>query len=210
MANTLLSPAIQPALAVVDGIPTVSSVDVARHFGKRHNDVLKAIKNLCDQLPPDYLRNFAQVIREYSNGKGGTQTGPTYNLTRDGFTLLAMGLTGEKALAFKLVYIDAFNQLEQAYLQRLQDDAQKAIEARDNQLFIKTAKWKEELAHRTAGETLIRKIRSEPDPLLRRHHFNTLASLYRRLGDEPPTYVDLVAPPAAIRMADDGMEGGAA
>ena len=33
-------------------------------------------------------------------------------MNRDGFTLLAMGFTGEKALKFKLDYIAAFNQME--------------------------------------------------------------------------------------------------
>jgi phage regulator Rha-like protein len=37
---------------------------------------------------------------------------PAYRLTRDGFTLLAMGFTGKRALQFKLAYIDAFNKME--------------------------------------------------------------------------------------------------
>ncbi len=34
-------------------------------------------------------------------------------MNRDGFTILAMGFTGKKALQFKLKYIDAFNQMEE-------------------------------------------------------------------------------------------------
>ena len=34
-------------------------------------------------------------------------------MNRDGFTLLAMGFTGQKALKFKLKYIEAFNQMEE-------------------------------------------------------------------------------------------------
>ena len=41
------------------------------------------------------------------------QTYPMYYLNRDGFTLLAMGFTGKKALQFKLQYIDAFNRMEE-------------------------------------------------------------------------------------------------
>lgn len=33
-------------------------------------------------------------------------------MNRDGFTLLAMGFTGDKALKFKLDYIAAFNKME--------------------------------------------------------------------------------------------------
>ena len=35
-------------------------------------------------------------------------------MTRDGFSLLAMGWTGAKALAFKVTYIDRFNAMEAA------------------------------------------------------------------------------------------------
>ena len=35
-----------------------------------------------------------------------------YYMNRDGFSLLAMGFTGKKALDFKLQYIQAFNQME--------------------------------------------------------------------------------------------------
>lgn len=36
-----------------------------------------------------------------------------YIINRDGFTLLAMGFTGKKALQFKIDYINAFNQMEE-------------------------------------------------------------------------------------------------
>ena len=39
---------------------------------------------------------------------------PMYVMNRDGFTLLAMGFTGKKALQFKLDYIKAFNKMEKA------------------------------------------------------------------------------------------------
>jgi len=35
-----------------------------------------------------------------------------YEMDRDGFSLLAMGFTGEKALKWKLDYIKAFNAME--------------------------------------------------------------------------------------------------
>jgi len=35
------------------------------------------------------------------------------NMTRDGFTLLAMGFTGYKALKFKVAYIQRFNEMEE-------------------------------------------------------------------------------------------------
>jgi Rha family phage regulatory protein len=38
---------------------------------------------------------------------------PRYLLTRDGFTMLVMGYTGSKAMHFKELYIQRFNEMEQ-------------------------------------------------------------------------------------------------
>lgn len=44
---------------------------------------------------------------------GNRKSYKCYELTRDGFCLLVMGFTGQKALEWKLKYIEAFNQMEQ-------------------------------------------------------------------------------------------------
>lgn len=103
-----------PAITIIDGVPTTLSTDLARHFGKRHDDILRSIRNLLPQLDTDHARNFAEMVIEVEIGSGATRKDPAYRLTRDGFTLLAMGFTGKKALAFKLAYIDAFNRMEAA------------------------------------------------------------------------------------------------
>ena len=107
-----LTGAPAPVLAVVDGIPTTTSVDVARHFGKRHDNVIRDIRNLLPQLPDGGVLNFEEVSTEYQNGMGGTQSAPAYRLTRDGFTLLAMGFTGKESMRWKLAYISTFNAME--------------------------------------------------------------------------------------------------
>jgi len=112
MAQLATIGAPAPVLAVVNGVPTTTSTDVARYFGKQHQDVLRAIDNLRAQLPPEPLRNFAEG--SYTLPATGDQQHKLYRLTRDGFTLLAMGFTGKRALQFKLAYIDAFNRMEQA------------------------------------------------------------------------------------------------
>ena len=112
---------ISPAVAIVNGKPTTLSTDLARHFGKRHDDVLRSIRNLLPQLNSEHARNFAEMLIEVEIGGGATRKDPAYRLTRDGFTLLTMGFTGKKALAFKLAYIDAFNRMEAKLLQPAQD-----------------------------------------------------------------------------------------
>jgi len=87
-----------------------TSLDVAEKFGKRHNDVVRAIKNL--ELPDDFqLRNFAYLTRKIP---GGTQE--YYIISRDGFSLLAMGFTGKEAIQWKIKYIEAFNQMEKTII----------------------------------------------------------------------------------------------
>jgi Rha family phage regulatory protein len=94
----------------------VSSLRVAEHFDKEHYNVLRDIKALLADLPEEHRLNFEGV--EYLDAKGERR--PAYNLTRDGFTLLAMGFTGKRALAWKVRYIDAFNLME-AELLRLRE-----------------------------------------------------------------------------------------
>lgn len=90
------------------GKALTTSRKVAEKFGKRHADLLRAIQEM--ELPDNYLeRNFALV--EYFDLKGEKR--PEYIISRDGFTLLAMGFTGKKAMQFKIDYLEAFNRMEQ-------------------------------------------------------------------------------------------------
>lgn len=84
-----------------------SSVQVAKTFGKNHRDVLRAIDNL--EIGSAKLRS--QMFAEGTYSNRGKEYRMSY-MNRDGFTLLAMGFTGNRALEFKLKYISAFNQME--------------------------------------------------------------------------------------------------
>jgi Rha family phage regulatory protein len=93
------------------GKGTTTSLLVAAKFGKRHNSVLRAIKNLeCSASFTE--RNFAPSKYEDSTGR----TLPMYFITRDGFTFLAMGFTGKEASEWKEKFIDAFNRMERIIL----------------------------------------------------------------------------------------------
>ena len=108
MQFTQITPSV-PSLEVVNGHPTTLSTHVAEFFGKLHKDVLKAVRNLTESVPELNGRNFAPV--EIKDAKG--QMRPAYRMDRKGFVLLAMGFTGEKALQFKIAYIDAFDRMEE-------------------------------------------------------------------------------------------------
>lgn len=110
---------------------TVSSVQVAEDFGKQHKDVLKSIDNLLKETS---AKNFANLFIEstYADKYGRQQK--SYEMTRDGFSLLVMGFTGSKALEWKLKYIQAFNAMEQELRQhkpiQTAEDKTKALEVK--------------------------------------------------------------------------------
>ena len=90
---------------------TCSSLDIACHFEKRHDNVTRAIANL---EIPEYFRalNFEETQQQIEMPTGGFRAEKYYEITRDGFALLCMGFTGKKAAAWKVAYINAFNQME--------------------------------------------------------------------------------------------------
>ena len=85
-----------------------TSLKVAETFNKKHKHVLESIRNLTAENSA--VKNMF-VESTYVNERGQEQ--PMFFMNRDGFTLLAMGFTGDKALQFKLKYIDAFNKMDQ-------------------------------------------------------------------------------------------------
>ncbi|MEN2662194.1 phage regulatory protein/antirepressor Ant [Lacticaseibacillus paracasei] len=82
-----------------------TSLRVAEVFGKDHKHVLETISNLAAE------KSAAKFFAEATYDNRGKQY-PMYYMNRDGFTLLAMGFTGKKALQFKISYINAFNSME--------------------------------------------------------------------------------------------------
>ncbi|WP_454683386.1 Rha family transcriptional regulator [Ancylobacter moscoviensis] len=85
------------------------SRDVAAFFGKQHKNVVRDIRAMAEDAPSTAL-NFQPS--SYTDRTGRTL--PAYEMTRDGFTLLAMGFTGKTPLAFKVRYIEEFNRMEAA------------------------------------------------------------------------------------------------
>ena len=93
-----------------DGELVVTSRQVAEDFRKEHNDTKKRIRELIRDMG-EISHNYF-ILSEYKDSLNRTQE--EYLLTRDGFSLLAMGFTGARALEWKLKYIEAFNKMEQA------------------------------------------------------------------------------------------------
>lgn len=96
-------------------IAHTSSLVVAEMFGKDHNVLLRSIREVESNVSGEFWKcNFAQ-----SNYKSRGKEYPMYLMTKDGFTLLAMGFTGKKAMRFKEAYIKRFNDMEAFITSRL-------------------------------------------------------------------------------------------
>lgn len=99
-------------VSITDQKAVTSSLIVADAFGKLHKNVLRDISNL--ECSPEFTGlNFEPS--SYLDPTGRAL--PMYNLTRDGFTILAMGFTGKEAMQWKEKFIAAFNAMEQALLE---------------------------------------------------------------------------------------------
>ena len=95
-----------------NGTPMTTSLLVAEAFGKKHKNVLRDIDNL--ECSEEFLGlNFEPCMKIRELASGGKIQDRYFNITRDGFTFLAMGYTGKKAAEFKEKYIAAFNAMEQ-------------------------------------------------------------------------------------------------
>ncbi len=89
-----------------NGVPITTSRKIAQAFEKEHKNVLRDIESI---LIDD---EFSRLNFELSNYKSRGKKYPEYILTKNGFTLLVMGYTGEKAMKFKKAYICQFDAME--------------------------------------------------------------------------------------------------
>ncbi len=127
-----------------NGQLVVSSRQVAENFGKRHDHVMRDIVAYQKDVP-----NFGEMFYETTSPDAYGRAQKTYLMNRDGFSLLAMGFTGSKALEWKLKYIKAFNEMEKTLKEQrdsymIEDPVERALkwaeEQREKQKALKALK----------------------------------------------------------------------
>jgi Rha family phage regulatory protein len=110
------------------GNPATTSLLVAKKFGKRHADVLRAIKNVISQTPENqHKRNFAFMVNIRELPDGGKREEPMYVMTKDGFYAIVLGFTGKEAINFRWEFINAFNKMEEIIKSQHSQTSQKLI-----------------------------------------------------------------------------------
>ncbi|WP_170019192.1 Rha family transcriptional regulator [Campylobacter sp. RM16190] len=103
MCNLVVINEVEVEFEVVADQAHTTSLKISEVFDKHHKNILAQIRALPQD---DFNRlNFQPIT--YIDERNRQQK--AYHITKDGFVLLAMGFTGEKAYKFKVEYIKAFN-----------------------------------------------------------------------------------------------------
>lgn len=116
-----------------NGVPVTTSMIISEYFGKTHKDVMEAVKNILVSAEKSAETENQEITTYFelsnyetplNNGTGAVRKNPMYIMNEEGFTLLAMGFTGEKARLFKIRYIKAFKAMRNVIQNQMDGTAQ--------------------------------------------------------------------------------------
>lgn len=151
----MTTPSIASRIAVIDGHPTTTTLDIANVYGKRHDNVVSLVRQRMAECPEEWgLLNFKEVIGEYQNGKGGTQTCPVIRMTKKGFHFVVGKFTGAKAVQHQIAFADEFERMEAELLK--QQSEQKPFVVQPGDLLS----GPQQLALRTMLESNVKRLLS--------------------------------------------------
>ncbi|WP_342573750.1 ORF6C domain-containing protein [Solibacillus sp. FSL K6-1781] len=98
----------------------ISSLEVAEMVGRDHNNVMKDIRRIIEQLGE--VTSYQSYFIESSYTNSQNKELPRFLLTKKGCELYGTRMTGEKGTQFAVKYIDRFNEMEQQIQQQLPSD----------------------------------------------------------------------------------------
>lgn len=90
---------------------TITSLVVAEMVGREHNNVMKDIRRIIEQLGE--VKSYQSYFIESTYTSTQNREMPCYLLTKKGCELYANRMTGEKGTQFAVTYIEKFNEMEQ-------------------------------------------------------------------------------------------------
>lgn len=111
-------------------VPTTTTKLIADKFGKEHRQILDAVRRIQRDVP-DFGR--ANICASSYTSEQNKKL-KCFELTKDGYMMVAMGLTGKKATLWKVKFLNAFNQAISSTL---------TVDARMSKLTKEQAKIKE-------------------------------------------------------------------
>ncbi|WP_241745362.1 Rha family transcriptional regulator [Lysinibacillus sphaericus] len=94
----------------LNGQLVTDSRDIAEMVSRSHNDVLKDIRRIIEQLGEGTFPQSYFIESTYKNSQNKEL--PCFLLTKKGCELYATRMTGEKGTLFAMTYIERFNEME--------------------------------------------------------------------------------------------------
>lgn len=116
--TTGTSVAISSHIAIIDGKPTTTTHDIAEVYGRRHEYVMKIVRQRMVECPEDWrIPNFWETVSERPNPSGGAPIkSPVIRMTKKGFHFVVGKFTGAKAVQHQIAFADEFERMEAALL----------------------------------------------------------------------------------------------
>jgi len=133
--------------------------DISAVFGKAHYNVIRDVDKLIT-LKPTLASELSSVEYIDSSGKSNKM----YKLSRDLFNLIVLGFTGEKALDYKIAFIQAFNMMESNIKEQqllLSTAREQALVDHHKETIAQVRAEKKQLNTYAGGMESVNKIRSE-------------------------------------------------
>jgi Rha family phage regulatory protein len=165
--------AIAAHIAVVDGQLTTTTLDIAEVFGKRHDNVLRAVYQRMNEVDEEWCHlNFeGTVINRPNPGGGAPLQSPVIRMTKKGFALVVQKFNGAKATRFQVAYVDEFERMEQALRARpaqlestQRAPAPKPLDLQITNAIALTVYGLEKLQRRTRALDAVRQLLQVPIP----------------------------------------------
>src|SRR5690625_465297 len=89
---------------------TLTSLEVAEMVGREHNNVMKDIRRIIEQLGE--VKSYQSYFIESTYTNSQNREMPSFLLTKKGCELYSTRMTGEKGTQFAVAYIERFNEME--------------------------------------------------------------------------------------------------
>lgn len=97
---------------IIDGQPTTTTQDIAEVFGKRHDHVLRIVRQRMEEAGEWRLPNFGETVIERENPSGGEPIkSPVIRMTEKGFMFVVQT---------QIAYVDEFERMRAALMQSAQ------------------------------------------------------------------------------------------
>lgn len=151
---------------------TINSLEIARMVGRTHDNVLKDIRNIIQQIGSVKTNESYFIETTYKNSQNKEL--PCFDCTKKGCELYSTRMTGAKGTQFAVAYIERFNNMEE----HIKEKQLKLLDSPRETLRL-MFEFQEDVADRVeAVESDVKYIKD--NQLLTEQDYSTISSMVRR------------------------------